>query len=202
MKNGNLRIKENRETFFKRFAGIDSNDLFLLEFAYDMAKEAHGYMKQVRFEHVRSVAIILVDEFGVKDINIIIPALFHDMPKNTFIWKVAGRITHIFGKEIGERSHVLAKPDKVKFRNDKEKMLRFYFNQIELSGPKTCLIEVADRIHNLRSMVSGRWDVDRMEIYCQETNLYFPDVITVIEGYESHLALLAKKKLDAEMKMA
>lgn len=193
-------MKENRETFFKRLPGLSPADQFLLEFAYDIAKEGHGYLNQVRdggeryFEHVRAVTLILIDVFGIRDINILIPALFHDLPEDTYIWKVPGRITHVFGKVIGSRAHVLAKPDKTKF-STKEKHLFFYFDQVKTNGWEVCLIKVADRIHNLGSMDSGSWSTEKQHGYVLETERYFLDAINIIYTSNKELGDKARVKI-------
>lgn len=193
-------MKENRETFLQRIPGLSSEDQFLLEFAYDIAKEGHGYINQVRdsgeryFEHVRHVTLILIDDFGIRDISVLIPSLFHDLPEDVYIWKVPGRITQVFGEIIGTRSHTLAKPDKSKF-SSKEDHLRFYFEQLKKVGWETCLIKIADRIHNLSSMSSGSWDSKRQEKYLIETKTYFKELVDVVSAYDEHLGNLASTKL-------
>lgn len=197
-------MKENRETFFRRLPGLSIKDRFALEFAYDIAKEAHGYIKQTRdggeryFNHVRAVALILIDEFGITDINILIPALFHDMPEDVPIWKTPGRIGMVFGNEIERRSHMLAKPDKEKF-DSKQDQLLFYFKQL-VKDWRVCLIKIADRIHNESTMESGKWDEERISRYHLETDTYFPTLIEAIAKEDSNLARRASNLLFKQRK--
>lgn len=194
------RFTENRETFLQRLPGMNANEQFLLEFAYDIAKEGHGYLGQTRdggeryFEHVRHVTLILIDLFGIKDINILIPGLFHDLPEDVHIWKVPGRITHVFGKLIGSRTHVLAKPDKRKFAT-KEAALDFYFGQIAKAGWEACLIKIADRLHNLATMSSGKWTAERQMKYLLETRTYFFGLVEEIKVQNEPLGTQAEIEL-------
>lgn len=196
-------MKETRETFFKRLPNLNARQRFLLEFAYDLAKEAHGYIKQMRdggeryFEHPRHVALILIDEFGITDIKILIPALFHDMPEDVPIWKVPGRITHIFGKTIGGRCNALAKPDKSKMSSDKDSFLKFYMTQVVKSGWETSLIKIADRMHNLRTM-NTHWDAERQEKYRVEARTYFQPLVTQVQDHApSAIARVISDKLNS-----
>lgn len=194
-------MKENRETFLKRFPGLSSKEQFMLEFAYDIAKEGHGYLRQTRdggeryFEHVRQVALILHDIFGINDVNLIIVALLHDLPEDVHIWKVPGRITLVFGREIGGKIHTLTKPNKDTFES-KDAHLTFYFQQIQKSGWDVCLVKIADRIHNLGSMESGSWTSERKSKYVKETETYFPNLISLIKFCNPSLGILVEEKLE------
>jgi len=194
-------MKENRETFFKRLPGLTAEDRFLLEFAYDIAKEGHGYMEQTRdggeryFEHPRQVALILIDVFKLKGSRVLCSALMHDLPEDVPIWSIPGRVTKVFGDSIGARVHALSKPDETKFAN-KEECLRFYFNyQLKEAGWQVCLIKIADRIHNLRTMSSGKWTPERKRAYINETNDYFWGLVDVVMQRSPAKGSLAKKTL-------
>src|ERR1035437_7654614 len=92
---------ENHEKFLKIFCfKITPAEMEKLDFAYQLAK--YGHRNQLRetdaryFEHVRAVAIILAEEFGIFDVEIIIAALFHDILEDSYIL-TENRIKTIFG---------------------------------------------------------------------------------------------------------
>jgi (p)ppGpp synthase/HD superfamily hydrolase len=74
--------KEDRDSFHRRITCFTEHEFELIDFAYDLAKEAHR--GQIRkdgeryFEHARAVALILMDECKIMDVNMIITTLLHD----------------------------------------------------------------------------------------------------------------------------
>jgi guanosine-3',5'-bis(diphosphate) 3'-pyrophosphohydrolase len=192
----------NREQFLKKLPGLPADQQFLLEFAYDIAKEGHGYVKQVRddgvryFDHPRAVAVILIDEFGVRDIPTIIMALLHDMPEDVPIWKVPGRITHIFGSEVGPGVHALAKPDKKAFPT-KVEHLQYYFTNLTQFGWKVPLVKIADRVHNLSGMET--WEPRRVQNYHEETREYFVPLIELVGTHSVAMSSKAVRLLESKV---
>ncbi|MFA5020633.1 MAG: HD domain-containing protein [Patescibacteria group bacterium] len=152
------RDPENHRMFIDRLRGrVASRDLLLLaDFAYDLAK--YGHREQFRdsgepyFEHCRETALILMDELGIFNPNLIITALLHDMLEDNFLL-TTWRIAWIFGDRISEMVSVLTKPKKTdkRFTNDRERH-EFYFQQIERADCEVMLIKLCDRLHNLRTL--------------------------------------------------
>ncbi|MCI5051005.1 MAG: HD domain-containing protein [Candidatus Pacebacteria bacterium] len=182
-------VTENREKFIKRLAGLKPQELFLVELAYDIAKEGHGYLNQERdggeryFEHVRSVALILIDEFGVTDYVAICLALLHDIPEDTYIWRVPGRLTHIFGKDIGTGAHMLSKLPKESYSSKEEQLAQYFGSMLETKIWQVLAVKVADRIHNLRTM-NEVWDDDKKERYRNEAREYFFDLTKALIRFD------------------
>ena len=171
---------ENKQSFLDRIKKLDNltkKERYLIMKAYDISKEAHGYMKQTRdgggryFEHPRAVALILIDEIGICTYEEIVSALLHDVCEDTFIWDVRF-LRHVFGQEVANIVSVLSKPKKIE--GDKTEFNQKYFKRIHREGFSTCLIKIADRVHNLRSMSS--WVVPRQEKYIEEVKVYFLDI--------------------------
>jgi len=84
-------ITENRQRFLDRLAGHFSiEDMRLIEYAYDLSKEAHR--THVRdsgeryFEHPREGALIIIDELKLYDRDLIIAFLLHDTGEDSPIF--------------------------------------------------------------------------------------------------------------------
>jgi (p)ppGpp synthase/HD superfamily hydrolase len=198
-------MKENRATFLKRLAGMSANDIFKIMLAYDIAKEGHGYLLQTRdtgeryFEHPRAVAIIVIDELGIKDPDVICAILLHDICEDTHIWGVPGRIAWVFGERVALIVDQLTKPPKDDF-DSKAELLDFYFVQMTDRG--AIIGKIGDRLHNLRSIDpdNAKWDASRIDRYRTETKERIMPKIDELHGTEfSHLVDTSKLLLTQEL---
>lgn len=150
---------ENHSSFIKRFKlKITPAELEKLDFAYVIAK--YGHRNQLResgeryFEHPRATAIILADELGITDIELIIAALLHDMLEDSFLL-TPWRIKLIFGDRVSSLVSAMTKPNKndARFNSDGERN-SFYFQQLKKAGSDAKILKLADRLHNLRTLDS------------------------------------------------
>ena len=182
---------ENWSSFLKRteiFSESDRQDIY---FAYQLAKAAHrGQVRanNVRyFEHVREVTNILLDECSIKDPSIIKAALLHDSMEDSAIfgnplkqpyteWVAIAeeRIALNFGQETAGMVVDLTRPhvDNVNFFT-KEETKHAYYNRLASSSPKTILVKMADRLHNLRTQSDTSIDQQKKKV--KETReIYIP----------------------------
>jgi GTP pyrophosphokinase len=143
---------ENRETFFARLVPfMPPSELRHVEVAYMMAK--YGHRAQIRndlddkgdpiryFEHLRGVALILIDEVEVRDWKLIVAALLHDSLEDT---KDISEeiIEHLFGARVCQIVKLLSKCPK-----------EGYLDRLQKYGDdEVLLMKACDRLHNLRSM--------------------------------------------------
>lgn len=150
---------EDHASFLRRFRlKVTPTDLKRLDMAYDMAK--YGHRNQFResgeryFEHVRSTAIILVDELGVYDVELVMSALLHDMLEDSFLLK-GDRTEMIFGARVAYITTTVSKlpKDDPRFATAKQRLL-FYHQQIKGGNWEVKLVKLADRLHNLRTLMS------------------------------------------------
>lgn len=185
---------ENRESFITRILGLDREDFLSVMFAYDMAKFAHGHAGQVRegngqryFEHPRHVTLILIDELGVMDPNLLRGSLLHDVPEDTGLlgnshdgsyreWRevVRWRITKAFNSEVARMVLDVTKPfvdeDEIK---SKDEGMEMYLENLRQARPDSIIIKMADRLHNLRTLD----DVDpakRVRKIHETEDMYYP----------------------------
>lgn len=143
---------ENRESFFGRLEPfMIPSELRNVQVAYMMAKFAHRAQLRketdangdpVRyFEHLRRVALILIDEYDVRNWELICAALLHDSLEDTNDI-TAPIIEHLFGGRVCQIVKVLSKTPKEGYY---ERLRRF-------GDPDILLVKGADRLDNLRSL--------------------------------------------------
>jgi (p)ppGpp synthase/HD superfamily hydrolase len=146
---------ENKDTFHNRLtAHLSPSQQLDVKLAYCLAK--FGHRAQLRkelvegkptryFEHVRRVAIILMDEMKIMDHNMIIAALLHDSIEDTKDL-TPELLEHCFGPEVVSLVRILSKVPK-----------EGYYDRLDnCNNWKALAIKACDRLDNLRSlMVEG-----------------------------------------------
>lgn len=112
-----VTLREDHNSFIERFRlKATPDEIERINFAYDMAK--YGHRNQSRdsgeryFEHLRATAIILVDELGITDTEIIIAGLLHDMLEDNFLLNPE-RIKLTFGERVSMLVTTVSKPKKM-----------------------------------------------------------------------------------------
>jgi len=144
--------EENRESFFKRLEPFLAPSVLLdVQLAYTMAKFSHRSQTRKEagpdgeplryFEHVRRVAIILIDEARVAKAELVVAALLHDGVEDTRDLTPA-MIEHCFGADVATIVLTLSKVPK-----------EGYIERFEMcSDWRPYLIKACDRLDNLRSL--------------------------------------------------
>jgi len=186
-KSNTPKANEDHKSFMQRFRlKITPSDMEKIDYAYDMAK--YGHRNQFReggdryFEHVRATSIILIDELGITDVEVIISALLHDMLEDSFLL-TPERIKITFGERTAVLVSGVTKPKKgdQRFSSNAERHL-FYNNQVKNSCIETKLIKVADRLQNLRTLNACSLEKQKRKI--QETkDVYFPLLVDIEKEY-------------------
>jgi len=197
---------ENRQSFVKRLEGVEKVDQELIMFAYDLGKEAHR--TQVRdsgeryFEHLRSVALVLIDECKIKNPDLIIASLLHDSIEDSPIfgnstlayseWKEVSifRLTRLFNAKVAENVIALTKPkiDGQEIK-DKKEAHNFYIKNLSNSSADTIILKMCDRLHNLRSL-HGTTTEKRLRIIKETEETYLPIFEKVLDDYPKEGAYL------------
>ncbi len=165
--------EENRETFFKRLEPVMvPSEILDVQLAYTLAK--FGHRSQVRkelgtdgepqryFEHVRRVAIILMDEVRVMKRDLVIAALLHDGIEDTRDI-TPQMIEHVFGADVALIVMTLSKAPK-----------EGYLERFTASTDwRAYLIKACDRLDNLRSLKTATPEFQDKQI--RETrSKYYP----------------------------
>ena len=164
---GRLRrlLQENpdRKTFFKEVGKHFPNgteEYLLIERAYNTAKLA--FKDDLRegngeryFEHLRSVALIVMVYMRVRDADVITAALLHDITEDKSDW-TQERVAVEFNRRVAQINWWVSKPPVEDYNGDKEERNRAYHRNLSRAPRESLIIKLADRLHNLITM----WGVD------------------------------------------
>lgn len=148
--------KENKKMFCKRVRSFASpSDVVRVKLAYMLAKHLHRSQTRKEkddegnniryFEHVRRVAIILMDEFHVVDPDLVIAALLHDTLEDCADMSEE-IIEHCFGKRV-----CFLVKGVTKTKHNKKNYYGFLKNMAK-DDNGVAVIKAADRIDNLRTI--------------------------------------------------
>lgn len=148
----------DREKFFKLIAIYypPSDERYkLIEKAYNDAKDAfRGKFRdggERYFEHLRAVALIVIEYLRVNDYEMIIAALLHDIVEDIPSWTIE-RIRETYGSRVAMLVDYMTKP-KRKFKVKTE--CEHAYHQRFINAPRDFfLLKLADRIHNLLTLWS------------------------------------------------
>jgi len=153
-----LKEAENREKFFRRIAALFptlDQRYVAIEKAYNYAKDA--FREDLReegvryFEHLRAVALICIDYLRIKDHEIIIAALLHDIVEDKEEWTVE-RVMAEFGYNVAYYVECMTKPDLKSCGGSKEVQSAIYHGKFAILPREFFLIKMADRLHNLTTL--------------------------------------------------
>lgn len=165
----NKQAEEERNDFREKINYLSDEDQKLIMDAYSMAEAVHREKTrdsgESYFEHLRGVALILIDECQIKNPNLIIASLLHDSIEESKLfgdsslaypkWREVSeyRLSNYFNSEVAEMVIALTRPgiDGGIIHSDKESH-ELYFKNLEASSSKTILIKMCDRLHNLRTL--------------------------------------------------
>ncbi len=132
-----------------------SDDVTLLQRAYEVAKEAHGDQKRHSGEpyitHPVEVAIILAEL--EMDKETIIAALLHDVVEDTDM--TLDEVRKEFGDEVAELVDGVTKLTQIKYSADKIEVQAENLRKMFLAMAKdirVIIIKLADRLHNMRTL--------------------------------------------------
>ena len=196
-----LASAENRESFMERIGRMyPTSDVryMLIAKAYEIAKSA--FRQKLRdngedryFEHLRFVALIIIDVLRIRDADIITAALLHDIVEDIPGWTV-DRVAKEFNEAVSNYVWWLSKPEEKPY-GSKAMRDRAYHERFHRAPRAVIIIKLADRLHNLCTM----WNIarDKMLRKIQETrDFYFQFAVSeiiLIEEIEEQLDLLEHK---------
>ncbi len=143
--------QEDRKAFFGRLRPfLPPSALHKIELAYYLAKYGHRWQTRRElgpdgeplryFEHLRGTALILIDEVGLIDPDLIVACLCHDALEDTRDL-TPELMEHCFGPEVAGIVRLLSKKPK-----------RGYVGRLMLGGWRPLLVKACDRLNNLRSL--------------------------------------------------
>lgn len=181
-------------------------ELDLVMEVYALSKHAHGHHEQKRdngtryFEHPKSVALILIQELGIYDYEILIAALLHDTVEDTYIFGdfdiAFQRIKARFGEWVAECVRLLSKERKERVP-DKTERDRMYFENLGRTDIRMKIVKIADRIHNLRELVNCK--PVKKQHYLEETEAHYLPLVEEVMGMVSQPLLRKFHEIYKEM---
>ncbi len=182
-----LQAVENRESFFRRIAILypPSDHRYLeIERAYDHMKDAFRDVCRESgeryFEHLRAVALILIEYLRVRDHRLIIAGLCHDSVEDSEYWTVE-RIRNEFGDYVAWLVDFMTKPSKEEYPDRKDRD-RVYHSRFRAAPREFFLLKLSDRLHNMLTL-DARIEEKRQRKIMETRNFYLPYA-------EQHLILL------------
>jgi len=165
----------NRKEFFRLLGGMTHGDLDQVQLAYWLAKNAHREQRRDSgeryFEHPRDVAIMLIER-GLKEKDLIIKALLHDLVEDTNTPYPV--IINLFGHDVWHSLFMLSKTVPVFDPVTGQTSARYhkpnevYYTELLNAPEDDRLVKCADRLINLRDMREG-WSLERQIKKAEET---------------------------------
>ena len=173
----------NRLQFFDSIPALSQTNRQRIQWAYAVAKRWHDGQTRDSgeryFEHVRAVALVLV-EYGYTDADYIIIAMLHDALEDTSI--SVSMIEQLFGPDIARDVLTLSKVYGIEdpltgFVTPSAKREKpTYFEAIERRGKRVVIVKSADRCHNLTDLATGnassRWTPEKQLAQAEETRTW------------------------------
>jgi len=186
-------VLENKDSFVTRLNFfLPETSLSSVMNAYALAKLAHDSQKREGgeryFEHPRSVALIGIDECGIRDPDIISALLLHDVfedseyfgsnssdiPYSVKRQRAFNKISSVWNQRVAEMVLAVSKApfDDIEVLTKKDKY-DIYEHQLENASPEALIVKMCDRLHNLRTL-SFRSKSKQTEVVTETLNEYMP----------------------------
>ena len=166
----------NRESFFRRIRELyPSTDARYqrISHAYNTAKDTFRHViredGERYFEHLRAVALILIVYLRVKDPDLIIAALLHDIVEDCPQWPNE-RVRAEFGDRVADLLGWLSKPSKMEYP-EKADRDRVYHARLALAPRDVLIIKLPDRLHNMLTLLAC--DPEKRHRKVEETKRYY-----------------------------
>lgn len=171
-----------RRDFQRKIRGdLTERDEILVMFAYRLS--VLGHQDQQRdsgepfAEHPRRVALILTEEVGITDPEMLSAALLHDLIEDANphgMWVLTWRSMRVvFGKRVHDLVRVLTKKPGERREH--------YFGRVACADDDASVIKLADRLDNLRTL--SAWGADHQRRYIEETRSVLLPIAERVNAY-------------------
>jgi GTP pyrophosphokinase len=149
---------QNNEAFFgivSRHHPKGSSEYLMIQKAYQVAKDAFRHEErddgERYFEHLRCVALILMEHMRIYDAEMIAAALLHDIIEDIKDW-TQERVALEFSQRVSEIVWWVTKPPIDAFGGDTEARNRAYHTNLGRAPRDAIKVKLADRMHNLLTL--------------------------------------------------
>ncbi len=163
---------ENRAAFMARIVPLHApSTVRRIMAAYDRSKENHRSQKRKGgeryFEHPRGVALILIDELGCIDADLMCAALLHDVLEDACLVGApftAEGLEELFGERV---CRIVVRLSKIPKEGYHDRLARF-------GTWEEFMVKLCDQLHNLRSMDKGTTPEWRRKQRLESREVYVP----------------------------
>lgn len=187
-----MTIVANRRDFFDLLATrLSPDDLEQIGAAYEFSK--YGHRNQLRdsgeryFDHPRSVALIIFEELGITDWQMIVAALLHDIREDSHIL-TERRIKLNFGETVAGWIKLLTKESGVDY-HARLQSCRIW---------QLWVLKLSDLLHNLRTL--GGCDPEKRRHKITETReVYIPlaeQLLLLLPPDQKHIGQYLKREIE------
>lgn len=167
---------ENKEKFFRRVAAFlpELDPRYqAIKSAYETAKDAFRDLQrdggERYFEHLRAVALILLEYLEVRDHEMIVASLLHDIVEDKPEWPIQ-RVRNEFGERVALLLSYLSQPKDGDF-GSRANAERVYHARFEFAPRDFFLVKLPDRLHNLLTLEARPREKQISKI--EETERYY-----------------------------
>lgn len=146
-------IADSQAAYLARFNFLGREDITRLRKAYMLSEV--GHRGQVRdsghdyFTHPRTVSLLLLS-VGIKDVDVHIAALCHDLVEDTVI--TPEQIKFQFGARVAQMVETVSIPTKSNGSFVTQDKYERYFAQLGKGKPDAQLVALGDNLHNIQTL--------------------------------------------------
>ena len=119
------------------------------------------------FEHPKRVALILMQEVGSYQYEVLVAALLHDVKEDTFVFTWED-LELTFGARVRELVFLLSRKDAMENQRVPKTLYR---ERIRNADEEVRLLKLADRLDNMRTL--SACSVDKQDRVREETRRYY-----------------------------
>ncbi|HMO78237.1 MAG TPA: HD domain-containing protein [Candidatus Paceibacterota bacterium] len=106
--------------------------------------------KEAYITHLLAVAVIIVSYLGMRDVNLIIAAILHDLIEDKPYWTYESLVQE-FNVNVADLVYSVTKLDRQPGESEHNYQLR-YFAQVWAGGIRSVILKLADRLHNMLTL--------------------------------------------------
>jgi (p)ppGpp synthase/HD superfamily hydrolase len=190
--------------------GLKPAERILINKALTFAEEAHkGHFrkpsvfaepKRVPYiVHPMRVALIILQELGLKESETLAAALLHDVVEHSDGLVGLPELEKQFGRPIALMVSVLYKPPKNE-NMPRETQMATYYARLSAANISTRIIKLADRLDTLREALDLR-DPQQQESHLKETQATFITLAEATDEYLREELVVACERLEKKLKL-